>query len=78
MFVSNDIPSKYLRGFSSSLGLQQIKLKQRKLLFVNMSTFDYFLSYITGLLDQYLNSYEDFVTMEGFNANESNPSMENF
>ena len=78
MFVSNDIPSKYLRSFSSSLGLQQIKLKQRKLLFVNMSTFDYFLSYITGLLDQYLNSYEDFVTMEGFNANESNPSMENF
>ena len=39
---------------------------------------DYFLSSITGLLDHYLKSYEDFVIMRDFNANESNPAMETF
>ena len=39
---------------------------------------DYFLSSMTGLLDHHLNSYEDFVIMGDFNANESNPAMETF
>ena len=39
---------------------------------------DYFLSSITGLLDHFLKSYEDFVIMGDFNANESNSTMETF
>ena len=35
------------------------------------------MSPITGLLDHYLKSYEDFVIMDDFNANESNPAMGN-
>ena len=31
-----------------------------------------------SLLDHYLKSYEDFVIMADFNANESNPAMETF
>ena len=33
---------------------------------------------ITGLLDDYLKCYDDFVIVGDFNANESNPAMENF
>ena len=39
---------------------------------------DYFLSSVTVFLDHYLKSYEDFVIMGDFNANESNPAMETF
>ena len=58
-------------------------LKQRKLLVVSIyrppdQNLDYFFSSITGLLDHYLKSYEDFVIMGDFNANESNPAMETF
>ena len=36
------------------------------------------MSSITGLLDHYLKSYEDFVIMDDFNANESHPAIETF
>ena len=87
VFVNNDIPSKYLRNSHLPGDIQaiplEINLKQRKLLVVSIyrppdQNLDYFLSSITGLLDHYLKSYEDFVIMGDFNANESNPAMETF
>ena len=36
------------------------------------------MSSITGLLGHYLKSYEDFVIMGDFNANQSNPAMKTF
>ena len=54
---------------------------ERYLLFLYIDpdqNLDYFLSSITGLLDHYLKSYDDFVIMGDFNANESNPVMETF
>ena len=87
VFVNNGIPSKYLRSFHLPGDIQaislDINLKQRKLLVVSIyrppdQNLDYFLSSITGLLDHYLKSYEDFVIMGDFNANESNPAMETF
>ena len=59
----------------------ETNLKQRKLLVVSIyrppdQNLDYFLSSIIGLLDHYLKSYEYFVIMGDFNANESNPAME--
>ena len=88
VFVSNNIPSKYLQSFHLPGDIQaipfEINLKQHKLLVVSIyrppeQNLDYFLSSITGLLDHYLTkSYEDFVIMGDFNANESNPAMETF
>ena len=87
VFVNNDIPSKYLRIFYLPRDIQaisfQINLKQRKLRVASIyrppdQTLDYFLSSITVFLDHYLKSYEDFVIMGDFNANESNPAMETF
>ena len=87
VFVNNDIPSKYLRIFYLPGDIQaisfQINLKQRKLRVVSIyrppdKKLDYFLSSITVFLDHYLKSYEDFVIMGDFNANESNPAMETF
>ena len=87
VFVNNDIPSIYLRSFNLHGDIQaiplEINLKQRKLLVVSIfrppdQNLDYFLSSIAGLLDHYLNSYEDFVIMGDFNANESNPAVETF
>ena len=85
VFANNDIPSKYPRNFHLSGDIQaiplDINLKQRKLLVTYRppdQNVDYFLSSITGLLDHYLTSYEDFVIMGDFNANESNPAMETF
>ena len=66
VFVNNDIPAKYLRSFH----LPIYQPPDQNL--------DYFLSFITDLLDHYLTSYEDFVIMGDFNANESNPAMETF
>ena len=86
MFVNNSIRSKYLQSFrlpgDIKAILSEINLKQRKLLVVSIhrppdQNLDYFLSSITGLLDYYLKSYEDFVIMDDFNANESNPAMGN-
>ena len=87
LFVNNDIPSKYLRNFHLPGDIQAIplemSLKQPKLLVVSIyrppdRKLEYFLSSITGLLDHYLKSYEDFVIMGDFNANESNPAMKTF
>ena len=87
VFVNNDIPSKYLRNSHLPGDIQaiplEINLKQRKLLVVSIyrppdQNLDYFLSSITGLLDRHLKSYEDFVIMGDFNANESNPAMKTF
>ena len=87
VFFNTDIPSKYLRSFHLPGDIQaislDINLKQRKLLVVSIyrppdQNLDYFLSSITGLLDHYLKSYEDFVIIGDFNANESNPAMETF
>ena len=87
VFVNNDVPSKYLRSFYLPGDIQaipfQINLKQRKLLVVSVyrlpdQNLYYFLLSITGLLDHYLKSYEDFVIMDDFNVNESNPAMESF
>ena len=36
------------------------------------------MSSITGLLDHYPKSYKDFVIVNDFNANESNPAIETF
>ena len=66
VFVNNDIPAKYLWSFH----LPIYQPPDQNL--------DYFLSSITDLLDHYLTSYEDFVIMGDFNANESNPAMETF
>ena len=76
MFVNNNIRFKYLQSFRLPGDIKAI-------LFVSIyrapdQNFDYFLSSITGLLDYYLKSYEDFVIMGDFNANESNPAMGNF
>ena len=87
MFVNNDTPSKYLQSFYLPGDIQAISiginLKQRKLLVASIyrppdQNLDYFLSSITGLLDRHLKSYEDFVIMGDFNANESNPAMKTF
>ena len=87
VFVNNDIPSKYLRSFHLPGDIKaipfEINLKHRKLLVVSIyrppdQNLDYFLSYITNLLDHYLKSCEDFIIMGDFNANESNPAMETF
>ena len=87
VFVSNDISSKYLRSFHLPRDIKvipfEINLKQRKQLVVSIyrppnQNLDYFLSSITGLLNYYLKSYEDYVIMGDFNANESNPAMETF
>ena len=87
MFVNNDIPSKYLQishlpGDIQAISLE-INLKHCKLLVASIyrtpeQNFDYFLSSLTGVLDQYLKSYEDFVIMGDFNANESNAAAETF
>ena len=87
-FVNNNIPSEYLRSFHLPEDIQaipfEINLKQRKLLVVSIcrppdqKLLDYFLSSITGLLDHYLKSSEDFVLMGDFNTNESNSVKETF
>ena len=85
VFVNDNIPSKYLRSFhlpEDTLVIPfEINLKQRKLLVVSIyrppdQNLDYFLTSIIGLLDHYLKSYEYFVIIGYFNANESNPAME--
>ena len=87
VLVNNNIPSKYLQRFHLPEDIQaipfEINLKQCKLLVVSIywppdQNLDYFLSSITGLLDHYLTSSEDFAIMGDFNANESNPAMETF
>ena len=88
MFVNNNIPSEYLRSFHLPEDIQaipfEINLKQRKLLVVSIcrppdqKLLDYFLSSITGLLDHYLKSSEDFVLMGDFNTNQSNSVKETF
>ena len=86
VFVNNDITSKYLQSFHLPGDIAipfEINLKQCKLLVVSIyrppdQNLDYFLSSITGLLDYYYKSYEHFVIMGDFNANESNPSMETY
>ena len=87
MLVNNDIPSKYLQIFHFPRNIQaiplEINLKQRKLLLVFIyrhpdQNLAYFLSSITGLLDHYLKSFEDFIIMNNFNANEGNLAMETF
>ena len=78
VFVNNDIPSQ---SFHRTEDIQaiflKINLKQRKLL-VDSVYQDKFLSSIGGLHDHYLKSYEDFVIMADFNANESDPAMGTF
>ena len=87
VFVNNDILSKHFRSFHLPVDIQaipfELNLKQRKLLVVSIyrppdQNLDYFLSSIAGLLHLCLKSYEDFVIMGNFNANESNPAMETF
>ena len=78
VFVNNGIPSKYLRSFHLPGDIQAItfgiNLKQRKPLIACIyrppdQNLDNFLSSITGLLDHYLTSNEDFVIMGDFNPN---------
>ena len=85
VFFNTDIPSKYLRSFHLPGDIQAItfgiNLKQRKSLIACIyrppdQNLDNFLSSITGLLDHYLTSNEDFVIMGDFNPNLSNPAME--
>ena len=87
VFVNNNIPSEYLQSFHLPEYTQavtfEISLKQCKLLVISVyqlpdQNLDCFLSSLTGLLYHYLKSYKDFVIMGDFNANESNPSIENF
>ena len=80
VFVDNDIPPKYLRSFHLPGDIQAIPFEINLVSIYRPpdQNLDYFLSSIAGLLHLCLKSYEDFVIMGNFNANESNPTMETF
>ena len=87
VYVTKNIPSKYLRSFHLPNDIQviptEVNLKQRKLLVVSIyrppdQKFAYFLSSITDLLDHYLKTYEDFILIGDFNESETSPVLESF
>ena len=87
MYLTKDIPSKYLRSPHLPNDIQvipfEVNLKQRKLLVVLIyrppdQKLEYFLLSITDLLEHCLKTYEDFIAIGDFNQSETSPAMDSF